>query len=693
MGEKINFADFQKSKEKEQHLYNGIDSKVYSDDEIENQIKILKMTFEYIQKRKSEGAEIKTVKNEVGDYMHVLLGSIASPSLNCFYKSRTLEYVLKNKSVLENHIKIYLKENKNYKYIKKNDYTESIDKNIEILISEALAEIANINFCKSDKFNEFQQKLKQGKLTLNDTDTVIHYLGKFMQEIECSKKGELVEKIKKSPEILYNKIMSNFNNIFDIQISKIKSSHEGNKTPQQNSILMMQKPDKIKLQDVINASVEKSEITTVKLKKFIDDPFISKNTDNNLLIFIYTMLGGLDEIRLNAIYELLQKSKNNPLAKRSMLQIISKLNFDIDVLDVRSLMSERVYNLVQLYERTGALERFNSKNNERLEEIGLTDVTIKTDELAKVLKNANSNNMVSFESITAMSAFYTNRLAKILHQYTRPLFIMDKIGAFEKIYENEDMKFEDLELQEEALSLYMSEYDMLEDIIYGEYYQSLSHEDRKKVKTDKYVAEKSRKLFGDICSSYSKPYQKKYGNFLKDIDNVSRNSIIIDYFYQLKNFAMKSLIYTALTNNEKSIINWGYVPRDENEDKGKILIGFDIKSLNMPVFLHMKTNELLDLIKGTTGDTKIPVYEGGSDVKVLKGGKRMTTQVLYPLTKELRKKLSKIQRNNCLVNHLKWLQDPKKKPSYVQEPGSRIYNIETGAIEKKLVKKEDQDPR
>ena len=77
---------------------------------------------------------------------------------------------------------------------------------------------------------------------------------------------------------------------------------------------------------------------------------------------------------------------------------------------------------------------------------------------------------------------------------------------------------------------------------------------------------------------------------------------------------------------------------DTNTDKEKILLGFDIESLNMPLFLHMNREDLIKIVNRISGQNIISVYEGSSDWEVSfnKIG-RMTIQVLYPITKKQRK--------------------------------------------------------
>ena len=146
-------------------------------------------------------------------------------------------------------------------------------------------------------------------------------------------------------------------------------------------------------------------------------------------------------------------------------------------------------------------------------------------------------------------------------------------------------------------------------------------------------------------------------------------------------FTLSSLIYTVLTNQKNKTINWGYVMDDENKDKEKILLGFDIPQLNTALFTHIKKKYLINAVKNITGQTIIPVYEGAKDFIVLSKGKRMTAAVLYPITSKQRKYLNKIgSSRNTFINHLLWIQKNKLKPERLREPGSRLYDIQENRI-------------
>ena len=104
-------------------------------------------------------------------------------------------------------------------------------------------------------------------------------------------------------------------------------------------------------------------------------------------------------------------------------------------------------------------------------------------------------------------------------------------------------------------------------------------------------------------------YYKTEEEYQKDFEFVSNTSNSQDFLYLLKTQTAKSLVYTALKDNKKNIINWGYINDYETEyDSDKILLGFDIQSLNMPIKLHVKKEDILPLIQNITNNSIIPCY-------------------------------------------------------------------------------------
>lgn len=676
---KINFQDFQSRLERRDFLYNKIDSKNYFDEDVENQIETLKLMVNKIKKDYNEGKDIEEATKNVERYIYnFIINDISKPTFNDFYVPRTQEYLSKNEDCLKESIENFIKNQKNYKRILYNagdKTTENLNQNIDIIIATLLSTIEKMQYIKSDNVLKLQEKIRLGKLDIGDKDTVFLCINKLLKEAVNNYRDNCCKSIERNPEKVYRKLMSNIDNIFEVnKLSDMENKSNGIKEDRCNI------EQKNKLNDLISStSIIKSltytqtfDIETITIKKFLTNPFYGDNEADNLLIFLGELLTNVDNASIKYFYNKLKESKQDSKAKEKVLEVI-KENAKICKQDnLKTMLSNRVAKLVEMQDSIGYIDRCNNTNNSRLLELGLDGLTIESEELKTILESSKHNSISSTEVGTALSAFYINRTAKIVPAFLRSAFILDKNKVFDKIYENPQIKFEDLGLSVDTVKQNMAEYDGIHELI------------TQRCINNKKATDKDKSEIPDIdleaIKLYKNDYEKKYHNFYKDFKNVLGSVNYKRFFYLIKDFSISALIYTALTNSKNGIINWGYVLGDTNTDKEKILLGFDIESLNMPLFLHMNREDLTQIVNRITGQNIIPVYEGSSDwtVSFNKSG-RMTVQVLYPITKKQRKFLLKspktAESRNTIVNHFKWLQNKKLRPSHVKVPGSRMYDI------------------
>lgn len=684
---KINFQDFQSRLERRNFLYNKIDSKNYFEEDVEDQIETLKLMVNKIKKDYSEGKTIEEATENVERYIYnFIINDISKPTFNDFYVPRTQEYLSKNEECLKESIEDFIRNKKNYKKILYNageKTTENLKQNIDIIIATLLSSIEKMQYIKSDKFSKLQEKIKSGKLDIEDKDDVFFCINKLIKEAVNNYRDNCCKLIERNPEKVYRKLMSNINNIFEV----IKFSETENKSNdiKEDRYSVEQKD---KLNDLISpTSIIKSlthtqtfDAETITIKKFLTNPFYSDNEDNNILIFLSEMLTNVDNSSIKYFYNKLKESKQDSKAKEKILELIKENAKTCKQENLKTMLSNRVSKLVEMQDSIGYIDRCNNKNNSRLLELGLDGLTIESEELKAILESSKHNTISSTEVGTALSAFYINRTAKIVPAFLRAAFILDKNEVFEKIYKNPQIKFEDLDLSVDTVKQNMAEYDGIHELITQRCISNKKTKDKDKNETPDIDLE--------VIKLYKDDYEEKYHNFYKDFKNVVGSVNYKKFFYLIKDFSISALIYTALTNSKNSIINWGYVVGDTNTDKEKILLGFDIESLNMPLFLHMNREDLIKIVNRITGENIIPVYEGSSDwtISFNKSG-RMTVQVLYPITKKQRKFLLKspktAESRNTIVNHFKWLQNKKLKPSHIKVPGSRMYDIVKRSIIKK----------
>lgn len=654
---KIDFRAFQDNLEKRDFLYSKIDSKTYLDDDITIQIDTLKFMIKRAKEAYKNGNTIDQVKEDMTNYIgNFLRYDIVEPTFNDFFVPRTLEYLNKNEDVLKESVRKFILEHKDYSEVLKearNNSTENLAENVEAIIASILENLTTFKYVKSEKFREVQRKIKTKTLNEADINIVQVYVGKLVKESAKKSRSEFYKDIKRNPEKIYKKLINNMNLIFSVTVPE-KNKKDIN-VPLSKENFMKQFKESRLYEEIVNVN------------DYLVDPFYGSNPENDALVFLSEFFGSLNDTTIKNVYNILEKSRKNENDKKVIIELIKNRANLNKSRELRKMLSNRIVKLLEFQDNIGLLEKYNEKNNGRLKSIGLDGLTISKDELKKILSNED----FPTETGVALATFYVNRVAKIVPAFLRATFILDKNNLFEKIHENSDLNFEDFNLSNEKIKENMAEYDGLSDVIMqrclkkekGQYGDDILTCDVKKL------------------GQYQKFYDDKYGDWEKDFKNVIMTYNYKRFFYTIKDFSLSSLIYTVLTNQKNKTINWGYVMDDENKDKEKILLGFDIPQLNTALFTHIKKKYLINAVKNITGQTIIPVYEGAKDFIVLSKGKRMTAAVLYPITSKQRKYLNKIgSSRNTFINHLLWIQKNKLKPERLREPGSRLYDIQENRI-------------
>ena len=269
-------------------------------------------------------------------------------------------------------------------------------------------------------------------------------------------------------------------------------------------------------------------------------------------------------------------------------------------------------------------------------------------------------------------------------------FLLRKMNIIRKIYEDDDFNLDELK---DELIFNMALFDTLARIFHEDVFSHISNSDLENSNVDENT-NKLMQLCEKSVSSYIEVYKKLYEseNAEEDFETVMmNNSMFVKGFYAIKDYSLQALLYLALTNQNKAILNWGYV-EESFQTGNKVLVAFDIKTLNMPLFLHINKSFLQKVVFMITGQYEIPVYLGENDVVIKRiresKPKRMTTQILYPVGKKQKKILEKMLANNEFTNlyekmfieHLHWIQVGKKVPQRFIDKPRKSYNTKTGTV-------------
>lgn len=699
--------------------YNNI-----TDADLEAEKNAIKNIVKHIKKAYKDGATYEEIDDKVLYNMSNLFTIIKYPNLVNFYQLRTLKYMMDID--ISPYVEELLKQGFDLdKYrLNKNKYSANIEKNVMLELYGMLDDfIGSGRTLANPEYFILVEKARIGELTIDDKDSLTKFLTSYLKELEIGK-ASFWEEQRKDPEACRKLMIKYKHLIFDVTSIDLSAQHSDEINEDTNKSSMDLKaragmikeksenstPDISKVLSSMSQSGMSRTYTQVKLKNFLDSPFIGKDKEKNFLVIMNEALSKFDSVQLTHFYEMLVMSENGKkqwtrdTAKETMYEFFSRITFQKNLLHAREYLMERLAALITFYKASGCFEEYCKISNNKLNSNYLGDMQIEEDALfSKFINNPGNGDCyfvddsidyeniykdtplyyASDEAIIGMSAFYSNRMTKEAQTFSMLGFILDKLCVIERIGENPDLTYEDLGCTDDQLCMYMAIYKCFQKLMVKNFFQNVSP-------TEPLYEEDVHKKISSALGKYKRVYEKYYPelglSFERDIDYVMMDAQLIDEMYALKSFSVKSLLYTAITDKKKNIINWGFVPEDENPDGKFALLGFDIKTLNTPLFVHMKRSELIKFIEELTGDTKIRVYEGANDMyrhSASTGWQRVTAQVLYPLSKEEKKKLMKVSGTGALTDyyaHIRWLQQPNNRPGLLKEPGSREYDLKTKSI-------------
>ncbi len=740
----------------------------YSEEDQNNQIEILKVAFNEIKKRKNEHQSTEEIKCDACLYLVDLIDSIKTPTLDDFYLSKTFEnmYNLKLTPYIEEIIEKELYTcDLTYKNASPNlsqNYTDLII----FLMNDMLRYCQDTIYILEDDLKDIIEKIENQNLKLEDAEKLEKYVKSYILHIKTLDEQSWKNFLKNDYEIVIRELYKNKDELLEyVEINNGKENK------------------KINIEDLEcefnNNRVKENYVNGYWRTKMVKgNPFLGNNKKNNILIFLRNILEDISQQKhfenmyqyICSSYEADSPEQRN-FCKGKILDILKNMNFISNKIDIRLELIKRISIIIDFLDRYGEFHKFNSINNNRFAEVNENQLTLEDDEVLskfisqdsrelykeyRKIKEKNGDRMntradcqrehffvyayngtciesnsTSTGQIIAMSAFYTNRLTKIMRPYKRLSYLLKKYNVVEKIFDNPDISFEDLNIDNKSLIDYMAWFDALEkqvlklDLkqeglidIKQQYrdaiYQQAEDEFRQQEISNKQeifqlkndinakLAEYMKSGLLDYKDSYNSGFKNSRLNLKmeKDIEDVMYGLSIVNDLYDLKFFSISTLLYTAINDKNKSIFNWGIVLEDdeienlEKTDNKKILLAFDIRGLNMSAYFHAYEKDIIKLLLDLTGKKQIQVYEGACDLIIYgkKDGqsKRYSTQILYPVSKKQKKEIINSSNKSTWYNHIRWLQEPIKRPVYIKAPGSRVYDFETGKI-KKVLDKEQKD--
>lgn len=309
--------------------------------------------------------------------------------------------------------------------------------------------------------------------------------------------------------------------------------------------------------------------------------------------------------------------------------------------DSRKTSSDFIRNeyIMSLIKIIKTLKQFNflQENQNREMKIMKYFGLINTD---NVSENSNLEEQFSEKELSkvptlvliALNAFWTNRLAKKIEYFNNAKFIFQDFNLFKKFITTpkEYKEFPNDIISDEEIEKELMKIMVLTNLTQKCILNAISNGRSNKTAADDNIEYDSTTYITDICAEYQDKYFKHFNKLLPQCTNILGDDIANKYFtgrnmvenlYGSKEATQITLLESCIKG---SIENWGYI-KDE-QDKGFVILGFDIKGLNMPLRLHMNKDEIIDFLNANRLEHKIPIYLGAEDFKI--NGKIIGTQVL-----------------------------------------------------------------
>lgn len=626
----------------------------YSDSYIEYQKYFLDWIITHIHKQKLEGKDINDIKEKIYSDTYEFLESIKHPNLSDFYMERTQSLILKDKKLLELHIESFAKKRNKLDLEKEYHFDEDMGNNIQKLIESCVNIFFEEDTCKTPEIIELKEKYINGNIDKLFVSKLATNIQKYNKSIQDRAYIKFIKRMEKNPQILCDTIFKNVNEIFEVE--ELGEAVDNNDE---------QKYCKIRHKKV-------------RVKNIINDIYYGDDDNKNARIYIQKdFLPLLPNDSLINLYDAVKEKNLN--SEEFIYQIFKKVcpMAENIFFNFKHFLCNRIKEIAKYLENLNLLQKYNETNNKRLNILGAEELKFSEEELKENLTDMSKLNSYSLEALIGLASFYSNRVTKSASELFKSIFILEKLHLFEEIYNKDEFSINDIKLTDEEVKEFVARYDLIEEAFTTCVMNRFSGE----YSEEKFKEHSFNKAYKETYSKYKNEYEAKYnGEYDEDYDFVvEKTNNMKDFLYIMKTQTMQALVYTALKDNKKNIINWGYI-EENKKDPDKILLGFDIQSLNMPIKLHIKREDLIYMLKNINGNALIPCYIGNEDMMNTKVGS-VSTQVLSVVPKDKKRELLKNDRvKSIFINHLKWMQRPLEKPEYYKNLPDKFFDIEEGRI-------------
>ena len=287
---------------------------------------------------------------------------------------------------------------------------------------------------------------------------------------------------------------------------------------------------------------------------------------------------------------------------------------------------------------------------------------------------------LSLEELALLNVFWQNRFVKRIQDISDVMFVMRTLSNDEK-----DIKLTDKNVPNV----------MYKKLICDNVFLKIS---RNLKKGEEFKRVKSSEADSEFIKQYEEYFDMQIpecdNDFVQDMNVTNIYGNIQFNAYNAKMNIVQFFIQDFL-NNKSKVTNWGIIPDKREANKNYVIIGIDYPGFNLPLKMHVLKSGVLDCIKYLQGDTILPIYNGGRDMRYI--GKNIKTSILMPLTQKKEKyiidkvaKLNPVDLKYLLIKHLGNFVTIKNKKTSKLYPEKYI-DLETGKTGFKVGRKFVQD--
>lgn len=389
----------------------------------------------------------------------------------------------------------------------------------------------------------------------------------------------------------------------------------------------------------------------------LENPHFEAKSSSANLVEKYIKKDFIDSFFLDVSDSLKSKLINSLTSTFSLLDQFGSISESINIHNSR-MSKIRLPGLLITRHKEGEFDNFKNKD---IMEAYSSKLMSLDDLMSKDVLQT-----LDIEALLQLNSFYNNRLAKVLENYAKSLFILTNVDGYSSIIQNPyNTDLNKLNLSIEKINfdtIYYSlvKYNLLMSYAKKIFLEVSKNKESYKVdapQTDNFAVNFETGSFFDSTSiilEIEKVWKDDYFNFfIKKLPN-NQNSIYEDLIflgnlynaiflaYENKNIFIKceyAYWFLAMKEKLKQLSNFGIVLDDVKHVKGSILLASDPSShsinksgkkisLNFPNRVHIKENDFVEFWKSYTGSSLIRIYEGFNDFFV--DDKYISTQILCP---------------------------------------------------------------